>query len=114
MAKKAFQSNDLFNSGYELENVWEPVGAPQKLTANQIKDIQNITIKKHTLEDGTELTNAVIFFNNGRKPTSFKVSPYSKAVDYPNGTNILPASLTLQAFKNQDGQTTITCECRAL
>ena len=107
-------TKNLFEtSGYEIENAWEPTCKPVEMPESFKANVKSIKIKR-SMYEGTPLVNAVVFFNNGKKPLSYKVSPYSEAYQYNNGTAIDPDSMTLQTFVNQDGEEKTLCDCYEL
>lgn len=108
MAKNLFESE-----GYQLENVWEPTTEAMEMPNSFKQKVKEIKIRRTTYE-GTPIVNAVVFFNNGDKPKSYKVSPYSEAYEYSTGTKIDPDSMTLQSFKNQEGIEKTLCDCQEL
>jgi hypothetical protein len=100
----------LFNEGYELKQSWEPVGTAEKMPKAFKEKVKSIKIRRTSYE-GNPIVNAVVFFNNGEAPKSFKVSPYAEAFEYATGTEINPNSMELQKFKNEEGKEVVTCTC---
>lgn len=100
-------------SGYELQNSWEQNGESQKLTKDQIKNINYAVVKDKEIIDSNTgepvIIKNIIFMMKSGKPRSFKLSPYNE--QFKNGTRINLSSVELTEYVNQDGETKVTITC---
>lgn len=85
----------ILDNAYELQNSWTPTSDPTKLSAAEIKAVDDIIIR-----DGKYGKQMVFFMTNGKKKV-FNLSPYSE--QYSAGTHIRPSSVEVQELRDDEG-----------